>query len=198
MRRFVCLFAVLLVLGLSPAPSPAYADDGQYVRRPTVALLPVINNSGQRHTGYMVGVITEALNAKFPPERYLIVSGPVLEDALRQQGIDDFRTAGSYSLINALQAMGVDYYVRTEIQAVTTRQRVFLPDVFLLLKQWAATVPISFTVMNVRTGTVAYDATFSEYARNDGLVGFTDRHNAIRIGLSRVLDRFAQEQIYLE
>ncbi len=196
MRRLVCLFAVLFVLGLSP--SPAYADDGQYFRRPTVALLPVINNSGQKHTGYMAGTITEVLNAKFPSDRYLVVSGQVLEDALRQQGIDDFRTVGSYSLINAMQAMGVDYYVRTEIQAVTTRQRVFLPDVFLLLKQWAATVPVSFTVMNVRTGAVVYDATFSEYARNDGLVGFTDRHNAIRIGLSRLLDRFAQEQINLE
>ncbi len=198
MRRLVCLFVVLFVLGLSPAPAPAYADDGQSIRRPTVVLLPVINNSGQRRTGYMEGIIAGALNAKFPADRYAIVSGPELEEILRQQGIEDLRAVGNSYLLNALQASGADYCVRAEIHGVTTRQRVFLPDIFLLLKQWTAVVPVSFTVTNVRTGTVVYDATFSDYARNDGIIGFTDRHNAIRIGLSRLLDRFAQEQINLD
>ncbi len=198
MRRLFCLFVFLFVLGLSPAPSLAAADDGQYIHRPTVALLPVVNYSGQRNTGYMAGIIMDALYAKFPADRYTIVCGQPLEEALRGQGIDDFRTVSNSYLVSALQAMGVDYCVRTQVQGITTRQRVYLPDVFLLLKQWTAVVPVSFTITNVRTGAVVYDAAFSEYARNDGLIGFTDRHNAIRIGLSRLLDRFAQEQINLD
>jgi hypothetical protein len=89
----------------------------------------------------------------------------------------------------------VDYSVRAEILSVPTRQRVYFPDVFLLFKSWSATVPVSFVVTNVSTGEVIYAATFSEYAKHDAIIGFNDRHHAIRFALGKVLDKLAQEQI---
>ncbi|HWQ62583.1 MAG TPA: hypothetical protein VN521_09745 [Negativicutes bacterium] len=196
MRRLLSSLAALLILGLLSAP-PALAapDDGPGIRRPSVALLPVINNSGQKRTQYMVGMINESLQAQFSPDRCLVIIDQTLDDALRRQGIDDFRTVDSYTLNNALQALGVDYSVRTEILAVATRQKVYFPDVFLLMKSWAAQVPVNFAVTNVRTGEVIYAATFSEYAKHDAIIGFNDRHYAIRFALAKVLEKFAQEQI---
>lgn len=194
MRRLLIALAALMILGLLPAPVLAAPDDPG-IHRPSVALLPVINNSGQKRTGYMVEMINEALQAKFGADRYLLIVDQTLDDALRRQGIDDFRAVDSYTLNNALQVAGVDYSVRTEILAVHTRQKVYFPDVFLLLKSWAAQVPVTFTVTNVHTGEVVYAGTFSEFAKHDAIIGFNDRHYAIRFALGKVLEKFAQEPV---
>jgi hypothetical protein len=198
MRRFLFALAVLLVFGLLSAPVAVYADEGTAIRRPTVAVLPVINNSGQKRTQYMAEVINEALYAKFTPDRYLLLDGQALEDNLRRLGIEDVRSADSRTINNALRAMGVDYSVRAEVHAVITRQRVYFPDVFLLMKTWTATVPVTFSVTNVPTGAPAYEAYFAEYAKIDFIIGFADRNYAIRIALDKVLEKFALEQINLE
>jgi len=195
MRRLLSVLAVLLLLSLLPAPAQAAPDESPVIRRPSVALLPVINNSGQKRTGYMVEMINEALYAKFSPDRYLLIVDQTLDDALRRQGIDDFRAVDAYTLNNALRAVGVDYSVRTEILSVHTRQRVYFPDIFLLVKSWAATVPVNFVVTNVSTGEVIFTATYSEYAKHDAIIGFNDRHYAIRFALGKVLDKFSQAQI---
>lgn len=194
MRRLLIALAVLLVLGLPLSAASAAPDDGPGIRRPSVALLPVINNSGQKRTGYMVEMINEALQAKFSSDRYLPIVDQALDDALRRQGIDA-GTADSYTINTALQAMGVDYSVRTEILAVQTRQKVYFPDVFLLMKSWAAWVPVAFTVTNVQSGEVVYAVTLSDYAKHDAIIGFNDRHYAIRFALGKVLEKFAQEQV---
>jgi TolB-like protein len=198
MRRILSVLAVLLVVGPLATPAAAAADDGSFYRRPTVVILPVINNSGQKRTQYMADVVAEALYAKFPSGRYLIVDGPALSDALSRQGIDDFRTVDRTTLNSALQAVGIDYSVRAEILSVDTRQRVYFPDIFLLIKTWTAQVPVTVTVTNVRTGGIMYDAYFSEYAKHDFLIGFADRHQAISLALDKVIEKFAQEQINLE
>lgn len=196
MRRFFFLLAVITILGILPAPLAAAADDTEY-RRPTVALLPVINTSYQKRTWYMVDMINEALRAKFSPS-CLIIEGQVLEDALRRQGIDDWRAVDDYTLMNALRSFGADYSVRTEILPVPTRQKVSFPDVFLFMKTWSARVPVSFLVTNVNTGEVVFSQTYSESDRHESLIGFSDRHQAIRLALTKVLERFAQEPINLE
>lgn len=198
MRRFLFALAVMLVFGLLTPPAAVYADEGTAVRRPTVAMLPVINNSGQKRTQYMAEVINEALYAKFSPERYLLLDGQALEDNLRRLGIEDMYSADSRTLNNALRVMGVDYSVRAEIHAIPTRQRVYFPDVFLLMKTWTATVPVTFSVTNVRVGVIAYEAYFAEYAKIDFIIGFADRNHAIRLALDKVVEKFAQEQINLE
>jgi hypothetical protein len=195
MRRLFFALAVLLILGIMPAPALAAPDEAPGVRKPSVALLPVINNSGQKRTGYMVEMISQALQDKFSPDRCLPIVDQPLEDALRRQGIDDFRAVDNFTLQSALQAIGVDYSVRSEILAVHTRQKVYFPDVFLLLKSWAAQVPVSFVVTNVRTGEVVYAGTFNEFAKHDAIIGFNDRHYAIRFALGKVLEKFAQEPI---
>jgi len=196
MRRLLSVLAVLLLLSMLPAPAQADPDESPVmIRRPSVALLPVINNSGQKRTGYMVEMINEALYAKFSPDRCLLIVDQTLDAALRRQGIDDFRAVDAYTLNNALRAVGVDYSVRTEILSVHTRQRVYFPDIFLLVKSWAATVPVNFVVTNVSTGEVIFTATYSEYAKHDAIIGFNDRHYAIRFALGKVLDKFSQAQI---
>lgn len=198
MRRFLFALVVVSVFGLLSASTAVYAEEGTAIRRPTVAMLPVINNSGQKRTQYMVEVISEALYAKFSPDRYLLLDGQALEDMLRRQGIEDIRAVDSGTLTNALRVMGVDYSVRAEVHAVPTRQRVYFPDVFLLMKTWTATVPVTFSVVNVHTGATAYEAYFAEYAKIDFIIGFADRNHAIRLALDKVLEKFAQEQINLE
>jgi TolB-like protein len=198
MRRVFSALAVLLVFGLLATPAPAAADDGSSYRRPTVVILPVINNSGHKRTQYMADATAEALYAKFPYGRYLIVDGQTLNDALSRQGIDDIRAVDRATLNRALQAIGVDYSVQAEILSVDARQRVHFPDIFLLVKSWTAQVPVTVTVTNVRTGVAVYDAYFSEYAKHDFLIGFADKHQAISLALHRVLEKVAQEQINLE
>lgn len=197
MRRLLSALAAIILFSLLTAPAMAAPDDSQGLHRPSVALLPVINNSGQKRTGYMVEMINEALQNKFSPDRCLTIVDQTLDDALRRQGIDDFRAVDAYTLNRALQAAGIDYSVRTEILAVHTRQKVYFPDVFLLFKSWAATVPVSFVVTNVRTGEIIYSQTYSDFAKHDAIIGFNDRHYAIRFALAKVLDRFAQDQIPL-
>lgn len=198
MRSLLAALIAALVLVLLAAPAGAAPPDDGSGRKPVVALMPVINNSSQKHTNYMVEMIDEALLVKFGADRYLVVGGQVLADTLRRQGIDDWRAVDNYTLYTALRAMGADYMVRTEIQPVNTRQRVHFPDVFLLMKTWTASVPVSFTVTDVRTGRAVYEATLSEWAKHDAIIGFADRHYAVRIALTRLLDKFGQETIILD
>ncbi len=198
MRRLFFALVVLLLVGLLSAAAVAHADEGTSIRRPTVAMLPVINNSGQKRTEYIAEIVTEALYAKFGSGRYLLVDGQALNDALRRQGIDDVRAAGDAALIGALRNLGIDYAVRAEIHPLIIRQRVHFPDIFLLMKAWSASVPVTFTATNVRTGGYAYEAYINEYAKHDFFIGFADRHQAIRLALDKVVEKFALEQINLE
>ena len=198
MRRFLFALAVMLVFGLLSSTAVAHADEGTVFRRPTVAMLPVINNSGQKRTEYITEIITEALYAKLGSGRYLLVDGQALDDALRRQGIDDVRAANDAAIIGALRNLGIDYAVRAEIHPLIIRQRVHFPDIFLLMKAWSASVPVTFAATNVRTGGYAYEAYINEYAKHDFFIGFADRHQAIRLALDKVVEKFAQEQINLE
>lgn len=198
MRRLFFALAVTLVCGLLAAPAAAAPPDDGPGRKPLVALMPVVNNANQKHTGYMVEMVTETLYAKFSPDRCLPVGGQPLADALRRQGIEDWRAVDGDTLNAALRASALDYAVRAEIGGVSTRQRVHFPDVFLLMKTWTASVPVTIVVTNLRTGRVVYEATISEWAKHDAIIGFADRHYAIRIALTRVLDKFAQENIALD
>ncbi|MDT8900449.1 hypothetical protein [Anaeroselena agilis] len=198
MRRFLLALVVVSVLNLLSAPPAVYAEEGVIFHRPTVAMLPVINNSGQKRTEYITEIVTEALYAKFGSGRYLLVDGQTLDDALRRQGIDDIHAASDAALFGALRNLGIDYAARAEIHPLIVRQRVHFPDVFLLMKAWSASVPVTFAVTNVRTGGYAYEAYFNEYAKHDFFIGFADRHQAIRLALDKVVEKFAQEQISLE
>ncbi len=197
MRRLLFALVCFAVFGLLSTPA-VYADEVTAIRRPTVAILPVINNSGQKRTQYLAEEINEALYAKFSPDRYMVLDGQALQDLLRRQGIEDIGSTDSRTLNLTLRAMGVDYSVKAEVHSVITRQRVYFPDVFLLMKTWTATVPVTFSVTNVSSGAPAYEGYFAEYAKIDFIIGFADRNHAIRLALDKVLEKFSQELIYLE
>jgi len=197
MRSFVFAFVLAFLLtGFPAAPADAAGDDG--VRKPVVVLLPVINNSSQKHTRYMAEMVDEMLQAKFNADRCWPVYGQGLMDTLRRQGVEDYRALDSAAFLAVMQGLRADYVVRAEILPVVTQQRLHFPDVFLLMKTWTATVPVAIRVTSVASGATVYEATFTEWAKHDGFVGFTDRHYAIRPALAKVLEKFSRETMIPE
>lgn len=166
--------------------------------RPVIALLPVVNNAAQKNTGYLVDMINDELNNKFSQDRYIIFSGQYLLDNFRRQGLDDPRDLDRATLHAVLESMRVDYCVRTEIMPIITRQRVDFPDVFLFMKTWIATVPFSCVITNVHTGAVVYEFSYSDYGKHEAIIGFANRDYAIRIALTKVLEKFDRESIILD
>lgn len=176
-------------------PNTAYAGpDGKTV----VAVLPVINNSAQKQTQYMVEMVEDAIYGKLPADRYIVIGGQTLADYLRYLGIEDIGSADPDALKEALRYYRVDYTIRAEIQPVPARQRVHFPDVFLLMKTWVADVTVNFTAVNVNGQSWSYQASIHDWAKHDGVIGFANRHYAIRLALARVLQTFATEPILPE
>lgn len=192
MRKLRVTLMVLLLLGLFVAPAAASPD------KPVIAFLPVINNAFQKNTGYIIEMIDEALYNKFGQDRYMVMGGQYLLDSFRRQGVDDPGTLDRAALNAILNNMWVDYSVRTEIMPISTRQRVDFPDVLLFRKTWIADVSFSCTITNVQTGAVVYDAIIADNGKHDAFIGFANRDYAIRIALTKVLEKFRRESIILD
>lgn len=192
MRKLWIALIVLLLTGVFSSTAAANPD------RPVIAILPVVNNAAQKNTGYIVDMINDSLYNKFGQDRYLVLGGQYLLDNFRREGVDDPRSLDRATLNAMLDSMRVDYYVRAEILPISTRQRVDFPDIFLFMKTWIASVPFSCTVTNVHTGAVVYEFTYSDYGKHEAIIGFANRDYAIRIALTKVLEKFERETIVLD
>jgi hypothetical protein len=189
---FTILLAVMVILAF-PAGLVNAAASGS---KPVVAILPVLDNSGQRSGRYASQTIEEKLISKFSDGRYVVLYGQVLLDGLKKEGIDDPRSADTASVQAALRRMGVDYSIRTELMYVSLQQRVNLPTVLLLIKTWYATVPVFINVMDVSQGTALYDSTIIENGKHEAVIGFANQASAVKNAVDKVLDRLDRE-VYL-
>ncbi|MBP2653701.1 MAG: hypothetical protein H6Q73_1270 [Firmicutes bacterium] len=173
--------------------APPLANAHQYGAKAVVAVLPAINNSGLRGGQYTAEMVNEALAAKFPADRYIVLSGQNLLDKLRMEGVEDYSTADSSALLAAFRAMMVDYSVRAEVLFVVTEQQLDFPNALILLKRWTATVPLYMIVADVNNGTNLYDSVITESGEHQALVGFVKQSNAVRRALEKDLQRFGRE-----
>jgi hypothetical protein len=157
-----------------------------------VAILPVINNSGLRGGHYAADIIEDKLLDKFS-DRYVVLSGQTLLDGLRRAGIDDFQSVDNYTLTLALRDMRVDYMVKTEIQFVSTSQKMEFPSALMFVKSWVATVPLYVNIIDVNRGSTIYEATIVEQGRHQSLIGFARQNSAVSNALGKAFDRFDRE-----
>jgi len=195
-RIFLLLILLLTILAIPIAE--ASSDTSISAGRPIVAVYPVVNSTGERGTYYLVNMVNEALARKFDSGRYLVITGSALTDALNRYGVYDDPISDTPAIRTALHAMGVDYIVKVELMPMNARQKISVPDVFLLMKTWVATVPLSCSVTNVATGTIVYDAVFTEQGSHENFLGFASKGQAMRGSLGRNLDRFERETIIPE
>lgn len=189
--QVLIMILFLLLIG----SSIAFADGGLSGGRKLVAIFPVVNSSNIRGSYYLNDMVDEALLRKFDSSRYLVISGQALVDVLRRYGVEDYRWADTDTLLSALRDMHVDYSVRTEILAVSARQKVSYPDILLLMKTWVVVVPLNCTVTDVPNGVVVYDVTIADQGSHESFIGFASKEQAARGALYQVLERFAQENI---
>jgi hypothetical protein len=161
--------------------------------KPVVAVLPVLDNSGQRSGRYAAQTIEEKLVGKFSDGRYVVLYGQVLLDGLKSQGIDDPRTADISAVQAALGRMRVDYSIRSELMYVSLQQKVTLPSVLLFIKTWNATVPVFFNVMDVNQGVAVYDSTIIENGKHEAVIGFANQTSAVKNALDKLLPRIDRE-----
>lgn len=198
-KRLVSLMVFWLVCSVVLSIVGGGAENSAFAAsRPMVAIFPVVNSSNVRASQYMVDMVNDELARKFDSSRYLTLSGPVLSDALQNYGLDDYMGADADGAQAALRDMQVTYSIRVELMPVNTRQKVSLPDVLMLMKTWVATVSVSCTVINVRTGAVVYDGTITDQGAHESFIGFASKEQAIRGALTRVLDRLDREMLIPE
>lgn len=197
MKRIFLLLILLLTILAMPI-AEASSDTSISAGRPIVAVYPVVNSTGERGTYYLVNMVNEALARKFDSGRYLVITGSALTDALNRYGVYDDPVSDTPAIRTALHAMGVNYIVKVELMPMNARQKISVPDVFLLMKTWVATVPLSCSVTNVATGTIVYDAVFTEQGSHENFLGFASKGQAMRGSLVRNLDRFERETIIPE
>ncbi|MDR3589496.1 MAG: hypothetical protein P4N41_07510 [Negativicutes bacterium] len=184
------ILVAIIVLLAFPAGAAYAAAAGS---KPVVAVLPVLDNSGQRSGRYAAQTIEDKLVGKFSDGRYNVLYGQVLLDGLKNQGIDDVRTADTASVQAALGRMRVDYSIRTELMYVSLQQKVSLPTVLLFVKTWNATVPLFINVMDVNQGVALYDSTMIETGKHEAVIGFANQTSAVKNALDKILPRIDRE-----
>lgn len=196
-RALLVVTFLITILALPLAEASAY-NPTIAGGRPMVAIYPVKNSTGERGTYYLVDMVNETLVRKFDSDRYLVITGSALTDSLRRYGVYDDPMTDTPAVRNALSAMGVNYIVKVELVSISARQKIDVPDVFLLMKTWVATVPLSCSVINLPTGTIVYDAVFSEQGSHENFLGFASKGQAMRASVGKALDRFERETLIPE
>jgi len=182
---------VMVCLAMLLPQSAALANSAGH--KPVLALFPVIDNSSQKAGRVATEELNDQLADKFGSGKYVVLSGQTLLGDLKSEGINDFRNTDNATLQAALQRLGVDYSVRTELQYVTLKQKVSFPSVLLFIKTWMATVPLYINITDVNRRAAIFDTTLVETGRNEALIGFANQLDAVQNAMDKMLYRVATE-----
>jgi hypothetical protein len=191
MRIKSVAIALICLLGLAfVMPETALANTG---RKPVLALLPVIDNSCQRAGRFATEEINDRLAEKYGTGRYTVLSGQVLLNALAREGIADYRSVDNATLLGAMQRIGVDFCVKSDLQYITLKQKVSFPSILLLIKTWTAHVPLYINITEVNQGVLIYEGRLEEFGDNEALIGFANQAAAVQKALDTILPRIDSE-----
>jgi len=193
MRRALLAVAWTVLLLLATQPLTYAGSDTALGVKNVVAVLPVLNNTGLKADHYTSEMVEERMADKFGNGKYTILSGQVLLDGLKREGIDDPGAVDNATLLTALKRMHVDYCVLSELLVVVTDQKMVFPTALLFIKSWTATVPLYVNIIDVNQGTSFYESTIVENGRSEAIIGFSYQSSAVKIALNKALDRFDRE-----
>lgn len=186
MKKIILLIA-LFICCLS---SIALAATDDTSAKQTVAILPIVDNSGlEKLNEYVPDIVTARLSNKFG-SNYAVLSGQALVDKLKEKGITNVTTTEEKQLMAALKESGVTFMVKTEISKVDEKRGMKWG---LVIKKWCTTeMPVKTSIYDAE-GKMVFEKSITELGKNEVTVGFASTAGAIKDGLKKIYDKLDQE-----
>jgi hypothetical protein len=183
------LFLIFSIFILNSAVALAEALPTTTSTKPTIAILPLLDNSGFKKSEDVIAMVKDALNKKFTNDKYNILAPQLVEGGMKKAGITDLNATERSDLILLGKNINADYVILVELPPINV---VHSQSLFSI--QYEATASLKVKIVDVAQAKYAFSKTYTAKNKNQAvLVGNVGTVAPVKAAIAQDIDEFNAE-----
>lgn len=190
MNKFLTsLFLIFSIFMLNCAVALAEEVPTTTPAKPTIAILPLLDNSNFKKSEDAIAMVKDAINKKFTDEKYNILVQQSVEEGMKKVGITDLNAVERSDLILLGKSINADYVILIELPPVNV---VHSQSMFSV--QYEATASLKVKIVDVAQARYSFSKTYTAKNKNQAvLVGNVGSVAPVKAALAQDINDFNAE-----